>query len=182
MILPPTNPKNQDFKKWKNFTHVYQKSQSYDVRSGVIWSATYIWSATDRIFCHYRPFFALSPPYGPRKSKFEKMKKTLEDVILQVFTINDSHMIYGFSDVECNRQIVLSFWTIFCPFTLPLSLPNNPENQHFEKLKKAPGGIIILKKCTKNHNHMLYCSLDIARNGYNCYFSFWAFFFTLLPL
>ena len=49
---------------------------------------------------------------------FEKMKKTLEDIIiLQMFTINDSHMIYGFSDMECSRQFFLSFWTIFCPFT-----------------------------------------------------------------
>ena len=46
-----------------------------------------IWSATDRIFSHYGPFFALLPPYGPRKSK---LKKRLEDnVILQMFTIND---------------------------------------------------------------------------------------------
>ena len=31
-----------------------------------------IWSATDRIFCHFGPFFALLHPYGPRKSKFLK--------------------------------------------------------------------------------------------------------------
>ena len=71
------------------------------------------------------------------------MKKTLDNIaILQMFTINDSHMIYGFSDMECNRQHFLSFWTVFCPF----ALPNNPENQNFEKLKKAPGAIIILPK------------------------------------
>ena len=34
-----------------------------------------IWSATDIIFCHYGPFFALFPPYGPRKSKFWKNEK-----------------------------------------------------------------------------------------------------------
>ena len=49
---------------------------------------------------------------------FEKMKKTLEDIIiLQMFTINDSHMTYGFSDMECNRQNFSSFWNVFCPFT-----------------------------------------------------------------
>ena len=113
-----------------------------------------IWSATDRIFCHHGPFFALLLPYGPRKSKFWKNEKTLEDIIiLQMFTIDDSHMIYGFSDMECNRQIFLSNWTVFCPFTPP----NNSKNQNFEKLKKAPGAIIILNKCTKNHDHMLYC-------------------------
>ena len=56
------------------------------------------WNVTDRIFCHYGPFFALlpSPPYGPKdpeNQNFEKMKKALEDIIiLQMFTINDSHM------------------------------------------------------------------------------------------
>ena len=105
-----------------------------------------------------------------------------------MFTINDSHMIFGFSDMECNRQNVLSFWNLFCPFT-PSLPPNNPENQNFEKLKKAleknfkkikikkvPGDVIILHMCTKNYDHMLYCSLDMAYNGFNCYFSFWAIF------
>ena len=71
-------------------------------------------------------------------------------------------MIFGFSDMECNRQHFLSFWTIFCPFTsLP---PKNPKNQNFEKLKKKTGDIIILHKYTKNHDHMLYCFLDMACN------------------
>ena len=30
--------------------------------------------------------------------------------------------------------------------------------QNFEKMKKTSGDIIILHKCTKNHDHMLYCS------------------------
>ena len=48
-----------------------------------------------------------------------------------------------------------------------------------KKKKKIPGDIIILHKCTKNHDHMLYCSWDVARDTCNCYFSFWAIF-TLL--
>ena len=35
---------------------------------------------------------------------------------------------------------------------------NNPKNQNFEKMKKTSGDIVILLKCTKNHDHMLYCS------------------------
>ena len=73
-----------------------------------------IWSETDKIFCHYGLFFALLPPMDPENQNFEKMKKIFEDIIiLQMFTINDSHMIYSFSDMECNRQNFLSFWTIF---------------------------------------------------------------------
>ena len=63
-------------------------------------------------------------------------------------TINDSHMLYASWDIECSRHIFLSFWTIFLPFYPP----NNPKNQNFEKLKKAPGDIIILHKCTINDN------------------------------
>ena len=33
---------------------------------------------------------------------------------------------------------------------------NNPKNQNFEKLKKKSGDIIILHKCTKNHDHICY--------------------------
>ena len=32
----------------------------------------------------------------------------------------------------------------------------NPKNQNFEKMKNVSGGIIILHKCIKNHDHMLY--------------------------
>ena len=35
----------------------------------------------------------------------------------------------------------------------------NTKSQYFENLyKKKPGDIMILHKCTKNHDHMLYCS------------------------
>ena len=36
--------------------------------------------------------------------------------------------------------------------------PNNPENQNFEKMKKAPGDIIILHRWTINYNHIMYGS------------------------
>ena len=45
--------------------------------------------------------------------------------------------------------------TIFCP--LPPPHLNNPENQNFEKIKKMPGEIIILHKCTINKNGKYIC-------------------------
>ena len=57
---------------------------------------------------------------------------------------------------------------------LPFYPTNNPKNQNFKKTKKAHGDIIILHKCTKNHDHMLYCSWDMAWDVYN-YFSFCPF-------
>ena len=44
-------------------------------------------------------------------------------------------------------------------------------------MKKTPGDIIILHKCTKNHDYMLHCSWDMVCDQCNCYFSFWATFY-----
>ena len=79
---PPDNPENQNFKIEKStwryylFRNLHCKWQSYDV-----WFLRYGAQQTE--------FF------GPRKSKFWKNQKTPADIIiLQMFTINDSHM-YG---------------------------------------------------------------------------------------
>ena len=41
-----------------------------------------IWSATDRIFCHFGLFFALLPPNNLKNQNFEKMKKMPRDIII----------------------------------------------------------------------------------------------------
>ena len=89
----PNNLKNQNFDKnekttWRyyHFTYVYHKWQSYDVwflRHGaqqtemtIIWCMVpEMWSATDRIFFHFEPFFALLPTNKSENQNFEKMKK-----------------------------------------------------------------------------------------------------------
>ena len=82
------------------------------------------------------------------------IKKSEDNIILHMCTINDHDMIYGSRDMEHDRQNFLSFWTIFCPFYPP----NNPKNQNFEKIKKTPRHIIILHMYTVNDNHMMYGS------------------------
>ena len=47
-------------------------------------------------------------------------------------------------------------------------------------MKKTPGNIIILHKCTKSHDHVLHCSLDMMRDRCNC-FSFSAIFYSFIP-
>ena len=82
------------------------------------------------------------------------MKKTPEDIIiLQMCTINDSHMMYGYWDMECNGQKFLSFWTAFLLFYPP----NNPKNQNSENMTKHLGDI-ILHTCSIDYNHMMYDS------------------------
>ena len=36
--------------------------------------------------------------------------------------------------------------------------PNSLKNQNFEKMKKTTGDIIILNRCTKNYDQMMYGS------------------------
>ena len=49
------------------------------------------------------------------------------------------------------------FFVLFDRFLSFYSL-NNLKNQNFEKMKKAPGDIIILYMCTKNYDQIMYCS------------------------
>ena len=93
-----------------------------------------IWSATDRIFCHFGQFLALFPPMDPEVKILKKWKKHLKILsFYKMFTINDSHMIHGFSNMECNRQNFLSLWTVFCPFS-----PWQPEKSKFLRTEKKP--------------------------------------------
>ena len=68
-------------------------------------------------------------------------------------------------------------------YFLPFYPTNSPKIQNLkknEKKKKNPGDI-ILHKCTRNHDHMLYRSRDMAHDECN-YFSFWAIFCPFNPL
>ena len=59
------------------------------------------------------------------------------------------------------------FFAIFDHF-LPF-YSTNSKNQNFQKMKKkTPGDIIILHKCTKNHDYMLYCSWYVVHDRCNC--------------
>ena len=121
-----------------------------------------IWSATDKMFCHFGPFFVLLPPQ-PKKSNFEKLKKNPGDIItLHKCTKSHDHMLYCFLDMIHNGfTYYFLFWAIFHSFT---SLATQ-KNQNLEKVKKnktkktkKTGDIIILQWCAKNHDHMLHCS------------------------
>ena len=145
---------------------MYHKWQSYDV----LFLSYGAWGT--QFFCHFGPFFALLPP---RNQNFEKIKTTTGDItILHMCTINDNHMMYGSWDIEHDRQNLLSSWTIFCSFTT--------QKIKIWKTEENSGDIIISHKCTKNHDHMLYCSWDMVHDRCNCYFSFWAIFLPFYPL
>ena len=64
---------------------------------------------------------------------------------------------------------------------LPFYPTNNPKNQNFEKMKKNPGDIIILHKCSKNRDHKLYSSWYMKCSRQN-FLSFWVLFCPFTPL
>ena len=114
----PMDPENQNLKKMKNlsryhhFTNVYRKWQSYDV-----WFLRYGVQRTE-FFVILGRFLSFYPPNNPKNQNFEKIKKPPGDIIiLHMCTINDSHMMYGSWDMECDGQKFLSFWTVSYPFT-----------------------------------------------------------------
>ena len=115
-------------------------------------------------FCYFGSFFALLPQYWPQKLKIGKKIKRY--FLLRMCTMNKDSW-----DIRCNRQKLLSFWVIFCPF-IPLA---NQKIKIFKKWKKTPGDIIILHLSTTNDNHMMYGSRDMAFNRQNLFW-FWTIF------
>ena len=78
---------------------------------------------------------------------------------LHVCTTNDDHIRYGYWDMKCDRQNLLSFWAIFYPFTLLTTWKIKSK-----KKKKTPGDIIILHLCKTNDDHMMYDSWDMVHD------------------
>ena len=110
---------------------------------------------------------------------FEKKSKTLGDIIIVNKCTKNMLYCYPVPEIWHVTDVIVIF-----PFGLFFSLLSPPSNSpknviFFKKMKKAPGDIIILHKCTKNHDHRLHCSWDMAHNG--CNFFHFGLFFAHLP-
>ena len=65
---------------------------------------------------------------------------------------------------------------------LPFYLASSPKSENFKTMKKTPRDVIILHKCTKNHDHMPICSWDIWHVTYIIVvFHFFGNFFPFTP-
>ena len=137
---------------------------------------------------NFLSFWAIFCPFTPltiQKIKiFKKWKKHLEissfyksaqKIMIICYTVPD---IWHVTDV-----IVIFHFGLFLPF-----IPKSPKNQNSKRMKKTPADIIILQLCTKNHDHILYCSWNMACNRYNCLacnryncFSLWVIFLLFYP-
>ena len=112
-----------------------------------------------------------------RKIRILKKWKTIagDIIILHVYQKPQSY------EVQFLRYRVRQFFFVilghFCP--LP-TLPNNPENKNFEKMKKASRDI-ILNLWNKKHNQMMYAYSDTECNRHS-FLSFWGIFCSFTPL
>ena len=151
-LLTTLHEKN--FSSYYPFTYANQKLRSYDecfLRYKVWQNSLSFWA----IFCPFTPLTT-------RKIKILKKKKKMpgDIIILHKCTINDNHVIYGSWDMKHDRQIILGLFLHFYS-------TNNLKNQNLKKIKQKSQDIILLHKCTKNHDHMLYFSWDIMHHGCN---------------
>ena len=164
-ITTPNNSENQNFEKKKEVSggvtilHMWIKNHdnmmhgSWDIRQD---QSSFLSSMT--IFC---PLILLTTQ---KNQNFEKNEKAWRYHLTLVYITND---VWCMVPEICSvTDRIFLFWISFCPF-MP---PNYQKNQNFE-MKKTPGDI-ILHKCTKNHDCMLYCSWDMTCDGCNFYFSF----------
>ena len=76
------------------------------------------WNTTENFLSFWTICCPFIPLNNPQHQYFENMKQTPGDIIiLHMCTINDNHMMYGSWNMESDGENILSFWTIFCPFT-----------------------------------------------------------------
>ena len=123
-FIPLTTRKIKILKKWKMYLEMSSFYRCV-IKITVIWCMlSKIWSTTDKIFCHFEPFFANLSHSQPEKSNFQKMKKA---------TV--------FWDMERQTgRVFFSFWTIFFPFTNRTAPPpatlQHPKKAKFWKNEK----------------------------------------------
>ena len=173
-MTPLLTPKIKIWKKCKKTWTYYPsyacvpKWRSYDV-----WLLRYK-GTTDSLLT----FFALLN----KKSIFKKNEKNAWRYyhFTQVYQKSWSYaMLYCSWGMTRDGLLFFILSYFFCPFTL---LPLTVRKIKIKKnVRKKPGHVIILHKCTKNHDRMLYCSWDMAHDGCNCYFLLWTIFCPFTP-
>ena len=89
----------------------------------------------ETIFCHFGPFYALSPPSNQENQHFEKH---LEMSSLYTRTKNHGHLM--FSEIWSATAIINCHFAPFFPFTPRLVL----KVKIWKKCKEKPGYIILL--------------------------------------
>ena len=114
----------------------------------------------------------------------KKWKLTAWDIIiLHMCTINGNHICTVPEIWSVTDRIFSHFGPFFAllhssPLQQPLTAWNMKKSKKWKNCLEI-WDIVILHKCTKNHDHMLHCSWDMTHDGHNFYFSFWAIFWKM---
>ena len=123
-----------------------------------------IWSATEFFLSFWAIFLPFYPTNKPKIKMLKKWRK--KHLEISSFYTNVTKILIilycSWDMVHDGFNSYFSFWAIFWPLT-PLTAQKLKISQKWKK--KTPGGTIILQKCTKNHDHMLYCSWDMTCDG-----------------
>ena len=117
-------------------------------------------------------------PNNPENQNFQKIKNNnwRYHHFTQVHHKWKSYDVWFLRYETRQTRVFCHFGPFVCPFT-PLT---TQKIKIFKKWKKA-WRYHHLHKCTKKHDHMLYCSWDMVNEGCNCYFSFSAIFCPFIP-
>ena len=136
-----------------------------------------IWSVTDRICCHFGPFFAFLYSLTTRKINILKKWTPPRDIIiLHMCTINDNnYMMHDSWNMKHDNKNFCHFGPFFAllpPLTQKIKILKN-----WKKLLEISSFTQVYQK---SWSYMLYCSLDIPCNKFN-YFPFWTIFCPFIP-
>ena len=107
------------------------------------------------ILAHLLPFYH---PWKPQKQNLKNEKKCWRY----------NHFTQVYQKLRLRQTEFFAILGHFVHFFVP-------KNQIFEKMKKLSGDVIILHRCTKSHDHMMYASWDVEWDRHN-FLSFWTIF------
>ena len=120
--------------------------------------------ARDGCHCYFSfwEILALLIPDTPKNENVTKIKKKKNHLEISSFNTSVPKIMiicYIAPEIWHIADIIVIFH--FGLFLLFYSL-SSPKNENLKIMKRNPEDNIILQKCTKNHDHMLYCSWDIC--------------------
>ena len=170
-LLPLNNPKNQNFEKNETLPDDIINLPMCTINNHTMHGSWNIKRDGQNLLS----FSTIIFPFTPLTTwKIKILKKWKNSRRYYHFT----QVYYKWQPSDVSFLKYEAWQTKYCVI-LDCFLPFYPTKKKIKLLKNKknpPRDMIILHKFTKNHDHMLYCSLGIACNVSNCYFWFWAIF------